>query len=210
MKILLSICSIIYAISVFGRPLFPAIFNNLYTFWIINIVLAVLVPIGFAKSLAIYFRQETKNLKSIKDVSLFLLIFFMAILLPITVHHSLNSLKTPVLSSEPMFSIKKTSECNNEENRKWEAEFLFRQYGIKIPYKLDSGEYEIYEPTPNEIKKHNKKLEERKEMLALEMELNRRSRSSSVVATVHIVCFFVFFITTMIYEKKRKIEHNIM
>ncbi len=120
----------------------------------------------------------------------------------------MNAISTPVLSSSHMLPVKNASECENEVNRKWEAGFLFQQYGIKIPYRLDSGEYVIFEPTASEYEKYNKRLQQRKEMIDLELELNRKSISSSKVAMIHGICFFILFMATMLYEK-RKINCNI-
>jgi hypothetical protein len=204
MKKLLYTCYIIWGIFFFGKDYFPIIFRNFYIFWSVNIGLIVLLSVGFAKSLFIYFKTEDKTIKSISHSALFILLFLLMNILPITVHHAMNTLKIFEISADRILPIRDTSAPDTQKSRKCLASYLFIQYGIKIPYKLDSGEFKIFKPSKEQIKEFEMKLNRQKETLLLERNISRLAWSSFVLSIIESVLFFIVFVATMIYEQKKE------
>ena len=201
MNTLLSTCYITWGIYFWGKDLIPSVFRNFYVFWGVNIGLIVLLSIGFAKSLSIYFQTKNKKIQSITHSAWFLLLFLLIIILPITVHHTMESFNT---FSDRMLRIMDTSPPETEERRKKMASFIFSQYGLQIPYRLDSGAYETFQPTEKQEKKYEVKLESNKETIELGQKLSRISWLSSKLAIIQAVLFFVVFVGTILYEQKQE------
>lgn len=206
MKILGNICAIVWVVYLFGKHLFPSLFGNFFVFWGINIFLALFLAIGFAISLSIYFHQDYKTIKSFSNSASFLFMFLMILILPISVHHTMNSLNTFSTAQNHLFSVKNTSDCETEEGRLFYAKFLFERYGIKIPYQLDSGDYITFKPTEDLITKYRRRLEQQEETIKIEQNLSRLAYSSMKLAIVLSVVFFLSFVITILYvqyqEKK--------
>lgn len=201
MKILLNTCVIIFASYLFGKHLLPSLFGNFFVFWGVNISLAILLAIGFSKALSIYFQQECKTIKSFSNSAWFLLLFLTIIIIPISVHHSMDSLNTFKTSSLHALPVHDSSAFDTEERRKLYAKFVFGEYGIKIPYKLESGEYITFEPTEDQIEKFNIRQEQKEETIEIEQNLSRVAYSSFRLAIIQVVLFFVVFVSTTIYSQ---------
>lgn len=204
MKVLLNTCAVILVSYMVGKDIFPEIFRNFFMFWGINIGLVILLAIGFARSLSIYFQKEERTIKSFSNAAWFLLLFLSVLILPITVHYGMGSLNTFELSRNKGLPINDTSSPETEERRKYLAGFLFGQYGTKIPYRLDSGEYKIFQPTEDQVKKYENSLERHKETIDLELQLSKLALLSFNLAITQAVLFFVAFIVTIIYEQKKE------
>ncbi len=120
----------------------------------------------------------------------------------------MDSLSTFAITMDRALPIKDTSTPGTEESRKCLASFLFTQYGIEIPYKLDTGDYKIFQPTEKEIKEYEDKLKRQKESIEIEKKLKSVAWSSFKLATIQAVLFFVVFLSTLIYEQKQVIQKN--
>ncbi len=203
MQILLTLSSITFLILIVGREMFPSILGNFYVFWGLNLSLVIMLAIGFAKSLSIYFQGDQKTINTFSNAAWYLLLFLSVLIIPITVHYGMNSLNNFNFSYDRGLSIKDTSSCETEESRKFMAGFLFGQYGIKIPYRLDSGDYKVFQPTEEQIKEYTAKFEEQKEINELELQLSNLAWSSFRLAIIQAVLFFVVFVGTVLFEQKQ-------
>jgi hypothetical protein len=121
----------------------------------------------------------------------------MIIIIAMSVHHTMNSLNTFATSKYHLNFIKDTSDIDNENGRIFYAQFLFEQYGIKIPYRLDSGEFVIFQPTEDLIEKYKKRLDQQKAKIEIEKNLSRTAYSSFKLAIAQAVVFFFSFVTTV-------------
>lgn len=203
MRILLPLSSITFLITIFGREIFPSIFGNFYVFWCVNLSLIIMLAIGFAKSLSVYFQGDKKTIKSFSNVAWFLFLFLSVLIIPITVHYSMKTLDSFSMTSDRGLPIKDTSSPETEESRKFMASFLFGQYGIKIPYRLESGDYIIFQPTEEQIKEYTAQLEGQKEINELEFQLSELAWSSFKLAIIQAVLFFAVFVGTILFEQKQ-------
>ena len=109
MRILLPLSSITCLILIFGRELFPSIFGHFYVFWGVNLSLIIMLAIGFAKSLSVYFQGDQKTIKTFSNAAWFLFLFLSALIVPITVHYSMKTLDNFNMTSDRGLPIKDTS-----------------------------------------------------------------------------------------------------
>ena len=105
MNKLLNICIALWIVPFLGKQYFPEIFGAWYIQWPAVILLSVLLPIGFAKTLSFYYQSKPKSLKSISRPTAFLLIFCALQLMQLPVYY----VSTKLFSIQPIFVASDTS-----------------------------------------------------------------------------------------------------
>jgi hypothetical protein len=172
-------------------------------------VFGILVPIAFATSLHSYFIAPM--LKKLFSSLSYLLIFIVIITSALVLFYSSNSsyyiLAThnyrhaPELFNGPI-------EAEDLNSRKNAAKIIYSEYGGKVPYKLDSGVYMVYEPTTEDIAVLKENLSMRKQAKELKTHLKTYSYYSLYISIYLLLAFFILFSGT-IYIKQRQVNQQL-
>ena len=206
MKFILYPTLILLTVYPWGARFIPEVFGYPVVQWSALILLAVLVPMGFGVSLVEYFEQKNKKIKHLVNPIFFLLIFCSQLLIPIfAVQSSQKTLL--VLTTGNDFAIKSLEILSSDahpRSRKISAQIIYEEYGKKVPYKSENGEYFIYEPSDEDRKKYNKKSEFRKEQEAIIKNLMKQGKIHMFSAVIQILCFLVVVPIAIILREKFK------
>jgi hypothetical protein len=206
MNKLLNICIALWIVPFLGKQYFPEIFGAWYIQWPAVILLSVLLPIGFAKTLSFYYQSKPKSLKSILRPTAFLLIFCALQLMQLPVYY----VSTKLFSIQPIFVASDTSAldalsmADTEEKRKISAQIIFHEYGKKVPYKLNSGKFVIYEPTKSDksIYEESRKIKQNSD--TYKSLIINSSIQTIYIQAIEITCFFLLFTITLILEQSQQ------
>ena len=156
MRYLSTVCQILFLIPLIGHYLLPVLVSNLYVNWSLFTLLSVLLPLGYSKSLANYSKEmEIDNQFPLK-LNIFLVLFCLSVGLKVFINQSLMYVNNITNDSlEPKYNaaqlFEKTYLDNAEEHNKLASQFIYKEYGVAVQYKLDSGEYMVFEPSPSDI-----------------------------------------------------------
>ena len=206
MKIIVNICAILFVIQAFGRKyLFPEIFGLWYIQWSISALLAFFVPLGFSKSIIFYFKHEEKSLKQLSYSIIFLFIFCFNLAIKSIPHYVsaswLEHVSYNILDKTKI--LENISTLQTEEKRKESASIIFWEYGKKVPYKLDSGEYIMFQPTINDISKFENWKKKKNEISATIVQIETSAKNAIFFQVMEVILFFMIFSINFFYETKR-------
>lgn len=151
---LLNICVLLIVIPTLGKMYYPNLLSSLYIQVPSVILASVLLGAGFVVSLSKYFKTNKPSFAGILLPSGFLLVFILLQLLSlfaVKVMTPLTSFKAWGVISENKILDRLTSGVSESERLRV-AQFVFTDYGSRVPYKLDSGQFVQYEPTEADFK----------------------------------------------------------
>jgi hypothetical protein len=101
------------------------------------------------------------------------------------VHNNMNNALEPNYNAAQLFE--KTYVDNEEEHNKLVSETIYREYSVAVQYKLNSGKYMVFEPTPTDIelsKTHDETNLKFKELNKFNIEQSRLAMFFSVFQIV--------------------------
>ncbi len=156
MKYLPIVCLLLWIVPFIGKQTVPSIFSAWYVQWPLFLLLSILVPYGFAKSI----RTSVENKLHYKECGhcfFFLFIFLANNFLMVVGVNTLQSIpKFLTASSTHMPENLSLQAINNEnsDNRKLIASVIYTQFGQPIVYKDDSNKLVVYAPTEEEKLKY--------------------------------------------------------
>lgn len=180
----------------------PVIFQYWLVQWIPIILLSLLLPIGFAKSLKEYYQSATESLKSIVTPLSFLGIFLISLSWPLATTHAFTAMiYNPTRSS--MDLLEGLYSMEDVKKREFVAKIIFEEYGQKVPYKDTQNEFIVFEPNDeNKIMWENKR-ELKKESEELQTMLSDNSLKAFNISMIQILLFFIFFSVALLLENEK-------
>ncbi|WNC71646.1 hypothetical protein RGQ13_16190 [Thalassotalea psychrophila] len=183
MKYLLAICYILFFIPFIGKFIFPILISNWIVNWFLIILLSILLPIGYAKSLTDCANGTEKAKKPATTINEFLFIFCLSIGLHvfssqtlIATDNLLNAMATEKVNSAEIFQL--TYKDHAEKNNRGFAQIIYWRQGVLIQYKLNSGAYKLFEPSQSDIDMYRENVELKNKKQAL----NAFNKEQSIIA----------------------------
>jgi hypothetical protein len=104
--------------------------------------------------------------------------------------HAISILEAPVSMTQ-------------EKGRIFAARSIFKEYGKKVPYKLATGRYSIFQPTEQDIEDYDKRKKQKEEMEQLFSKLANQSKISGYLSFLYIFSFLLLTPVTLLYEKNK-------
>lgn len=156
MRFLLIVCLFLWIVPFAGNKLFPSIFSVWYVQWPLFLLLSILVPYGFAKSIRISVENKLQY-KEFGNCLLFLFIFLLNNLIMGVGFNMLQSVpKMLIVSTASMPENMSLQAIENEssDKRKFIASIMYIQFGQPIIYKDDTNNLVVYVPTAEEKLKY--------------------------------------------------------
>jgi len=169
------------------------------------LTLAVLLPIGFAKAIQLYILRRESTLKALFRPLFFLVLFFLKLYGPISAHHAMLSGYLLVDSLVPAYSsviIEGPVNGKTEEGRKIVAQAIYWEFGAKVPYKTDIGEYVVFEPSDNDVDRFETNLKHANEAKRVKEMSLKIHREGLYLSITQITVFLLVFAATLYYEQK--------
>ncbi|WNC72215.1 hypothetical protein RGQ13_19145 [Thalassotalea psychrophila] len=168
---LLNVCALIFLVSYFGKQLVPEVFGTCYIQYTSYLVLAVLLPFGFATSLI------SRDKKSKKTSPLFLLLSLFMLVMPVVGNVGItlaNNLPGTGIATNNKITTQLLKMSVHEELkvRTIGAQQIYRHYGVSVEYRNDSNQFIKYIPSDDDISQYEQvkstddKLEETQQMLS--------------------------------------------
>ncbi len=205
MKYLSAICFALFIYPLVGKFAFPILISNWVINWVMFGVFSILLPIAYAHS----YVQRKKPFQ----LNEFLLLFCISVGLHafssqalITTDNLLNSSVYERFSYAQLFE--KTYVDNAEEDNQTFAQFIYWKDGISVQYKLNSGEYAVYEPTPDDISKYQENLDVSIKKKALNA-FNTEQSKIAMFFTLFQIAAFLFVSQLSLYWLSRKANKQI-
>ena len=205
MKYLSAICFALFFFPLIGKYVFPILVSNWVINWVMLGAFSILLPIAYAHSHV----QQKKPFQ----LNEFLLLFCLSVGLHafsshalITTDNLLNSAIHERFSYAQLFE--KTYVDNAEDDNKTFAQFIYWKDGISIQYKLNSGEYAVYEPTPDDISKYQENVDVSIKKKALNT-FNTEQSKIAMFFTLFQIAAFLFVSQLSLYWLGRKANKQI-
>lgn len=206
MNKLLYICIFLLIVPFIGRQYYPEIFGVTYIQLPAIIMLMLLLPIGFAKALSIYFKTDIKSLKLIFRPIAFLLLFCVLLLMHLPANYVVTTLfavgPNYVLDNSDLDILEGISKADTVDKRKLFAKIVFENSGDIVPYKLDSGEYAMYEPTELDRKEYERNRKAKELNKTYKEFIVNASLQSIYLQAAELISFLLIFTITLIIEQK--------
>ncbi len=194
MRFLLIVCLLLWFIPFMGNKLLPNIFSVWYVQWPLFLLLSILVPYGFAKSIRISVENKF-HYKEFGNCLLFLFIFLANNLLMGVGFNMLQSVpKMLTASTVNMPENMSLQAINNEipDNRKLIASVIYTEFGQPIIYKDDANNLVIYNPTAEEKLKY----QENEMTISKAKSLIEKTKSQAVeIMYLYLWSVLSFFVT---------------
>lgn len=207
----MNFCLVLFIILVVGRDIYPRILGHWFVQWPIIGILAILLPVGFGKSIADHFKSKTQNLKTLFFPLGFLFIFLFLLIFPLLYNLMILNLLDLIPTRSLVYDgklLEKTVVGSDENKRISAARLIFSVYGNKVPYRLGSGEFAVYEPTEGEIGEYEKRIQSRvNEKKSIE-QIKKQSYVFNCFQVLGISCFFILSCVTFIVETKRNLHNS--
>jgi len=206
-KLISILASIIFILFLNGKKWFPGSFNHIYVQWLLIGSLVLLTSIGFVRSFASLY--STNNCKYSKIVEpIYFLFLFCSVIIFLGVPHltilSLYDLDSFSMGHETKILEGLTSREGTDLTRKKVAQILYWEFGKKLPYLEDSGEYLLYNPSDKDILKASDGKAQRKEIRKTIKYAAEVSKNALMAQLSAIVGFFITTSITILVER-----HNI-
>ena len=204
MKIILYTSFILFLILQWGAKILPQIFGHSIVQWPVAVLLAIIIPIGFAKSLQQFYEKEKRNLKDLSIPISFIILFCLQLFLSISSFYLQNSLLIS-LNTNYNIAIKSLDILSSNappDSRKFSARLIYQEFGKEVPYKNEDGEYILFQPNEEDRKKFEVNSNTRKEQERLTDQLYDQSKAFAYLAIMQLACFmFIFPIVLILIEK---------
>ena len=205
MKYLSIFCLLVWLFPFIGKQIAPSIFSVWYVQWSLFLILSILVPYGFARSIRTSVENKL-NYKECGNCLLFLFIFL--------ANNSLMVVGFNTLQSVPKFLTASTAympenlslqAIDNEksENRKLIASVIYTEFGQPIMYKDDSNNLVVYAPTDEEKLKYKAN-----EITASKVKDLVKKTKSQTLEVIYLylwsmLSFFVVFALIFSFEQRK-------
>ena len=196
---------LLFGIPYFGKLYLPLIFNNWYIQWAAIILLAILLPFGFANSLIKYIKSGDKSNKSLSIPIIFLFIYSILLLSPMPIRYMNESLFNDIDSisiGHDTNLLERTYKGKSEQERYKSAKIIFYEFGKKVPYVIENGKYVVFKPSKEDILKFNETNKIREETTYYKNQLKNMTKQDLYMQVIEIILFFIIvFFTIMIVNK---------
>ena len=204
-RILLATIFIWVSVGLIQLVIWPDTFpNRIYTVPLL-LVAAVLVPLGFVISIKKFFTQKSKVPLIYSIIFLGVFLFDIDNLIEITHRLETERLKIRELSydlGKKFPIVEGPTSAETETERLNMAQYVYREYGARVPYRLESGEYQIYDPTGKDVEVFNTN----KAMFEKATKTNEYAisvlRESRYMLLAKIILFFVVVSVYFLIEYK--------
>lgn len=205
MILLLRVCLLLWIIPLMGNELLPSFFSVWYVQWPPFLLLSILVPYGFAKSILASVKNNFQH-KEFSNCLLFLFIFLINNFNMGVGFNMLQSVPKMFIESSTLSMPKNMSlqaiENNSADTRKLIASVMYVEFGQPIIYKDDENNLVIYAPTEEDKLKYQDG-----EITALEAKnLIEQIRKQSIITMYlyvwSLLSFFVTFALTFFSGRK--------
>jgi len=196
---------LLFGIPYFGKQYLPIIFNNWYIQWAAIILLAILLPIGFASSLIKYLKSGDKSSKSLSIPIVFLFIYSVLLLyqMPIRyINESLFNVIDSVSIGHDTNLLERTYKGKSEEERYKSAKIIFYEFGKKVPYILKNGKYVVFKPSKEDILKFDETNKLRKKTILYRNQIKNMNKQSLYIQVIEIIFFFIMVSFTIFFAGK--------
>ena len=191
MKFLTAICYILFFIPIVGKFALPILLSNWVLNWFLFGLFSILLPIAYTKSLV-----DGGGKKQTSKVNEFLVLFCLSIGLHafssqslIVVNNYLNITAESHIDSAQLFE--KTYISDAEEYNRIFAQYIYTNDGVSVQFKLDSGEYEVFTPSPIDIKKYQENEKTENKVRELSVFHSEQSLIAMYFTLFQIITFLV-------------------
>ncbi len=199
MRFLLIVCLLLWIIPFMGNKFFPSIFAVGYVQWPLFLLLSILVPYGFAKSI----RISVENKLQYKEYGYCLVFLFIFLANNFLLVGSFNMLQSvpKMLSASSASNIPENlslQAIDNESSvkRKIIASVVYIEFGQPIMYKDDSNNLVIYVPTAEEKLKYQEHKMTKSKAKGLIENTKNQTLEMMYLYLWSILSFFVTFALT--------------
>lgn len=212
MKLILYSTLLLLVIYPWGAILFPEILGSSLMHMVTIVLLSIFISLGFALGIGKYYEEGEKRLNSLIYPVFFLILFCKNTLVPLSfLHIDQKNIKNPWLDNE---LILKRLELiySNEDNgsRKISAQLFYEEYGKKIPYKDEKGDYLLYDPSILDKKKFQTNAEMKSKLKDLSNQHLNITKSKLFTALVQISSFLLIVPLAIILNEKYKQKNRLL
>lgn len=205
MKYLPIFCLLLWLVPFIGKQIVPGIFSIWYVQWPLFLLLSILVPYGFAKSIRISVENKL-HYKECGYCFLFIFIFLANNFFMVVGFNMLQSIpKLVTASTTNMPENLSLQAIDNEksDNRKLIASVIYTEFGQPIMYKNDSNKLVVYAPTAEEKLKY--KANEITASKAKDLVKNTKNQTLEVIYLYlwSMLSFFFVFALTFSFEQRK-------
>lgn len=205
MRFLLLVCLVLWIIPFMGNKLLPSIFSVWYVQWPPFLLLSILVPYGFAKSIQASVENNIQHRGFGRSLS-FLFIFLANNFLIGVGFNMLQSVPEMLVSSTPSMPKNmslQAIENESADNRKRIASVMYVEFGQPIMYKDDTNSLVIYVPTEEEkIKYQDKEITASKAKNLID-KTRKQTLETMYLYVWSVLSFFVTFALTFFSGRKK-------
>ncbi len=198
MRFLLIVCLLLWIIPFMGNKLFPSIFSVWYVQWPPFLLLSILVPYGFAKSIQAAMINNIQD-KEFGNCLLFLFVFLANNFLMRVGFNMLQSVPKMLIASTPSMPENmslQAIENNSSENRKFIASVMYIEFGQPIIYKDETNSLVVYVPTAEEKLKYQDKEITASKANNLIDQTRKQTLETMYLYVWSVLSFFVTFAVT--------------
>lgn len=210
MNKLIIACIIIFLLIGLGKVSSIFFLNHFFIQLPLYLSLSVLSGVGFTISLMKCLESTKGNkliiLNSIVFASFLVSIIGMQLyggklLLDLPPYESLEvARETDILS--------KLSEGDSEEKRKYYAQVIFHEYGAVMPYKTNSGQYQLFIPNENDIRTHTEIKSQIDQIKLSVQSLHSTIKSLFMYAFIELILFFISASATALINIHKGSKHT--
>lgn len=205
MKYLPIFCLALWLLPFLGKQIVPDIFSVWYIQWPFFLLLSILVPYGFAKSIRISVENKLQY-KACGHCFLFLFIFLTNNFLMgfgFNMLQSIPKLTTASTVNMPEGLSLHAIDNKDPDNRKLIASVIYTEFGQPIMYKDDSNNLIIYSPTAEEKLKY--KDNQMTTSKVKELIKNTENQTTEIIFLYlwSMLSFFFIFTLTFSFEQRK-------
>lgn len=199
MRFLLIVCLLLWIVPFMGNKLLPSIFSVWYVQWPPFLLLSILVPYGFAKSIQASMINNLQD-KEFGNCLLFLFIFLANNFLMGVGFNMLQSVPKMLIASTPSMPENmslQAIENNSSDNRKLIASVMYIEFGQPIIYKDETKSLVVYVPTAEEKLKYQDKEITASKAKNLIDQTRKQTLETMYLYVWSVLSFFVTFALTV-------------
>ncbi len=208
MKLLFYTCWLVLLFIYFGMRELSDIKTVQSVLGLMDAYLAVVVPVGFAKSTISYVKCQQKIFMGAVYPIGFLLVFTLSQVM----HGALGGLTSETLAMTQGPKIEEEIErlvndalfSHHADQRAKAAALLYVVSGVKTMYQSKDGEYEVFVPSLEEQEERKKWKNSDAQVGAMKDQLLEQAIAITHRSIFHVVSFFVLFSVTFFFDAHRK------
>ena len=106
----------------------------------------------------------------------------------------------PVVEKTDILAALSTAET--EAKRKAAAQIIFNEYGNKVPYKLESGKYILYEPTISDISSSEISKQQKESITFYKKVIIENAFQTIYLQAFELISFALLFAITLFVKQK--------